>query len=85
MKDKILYILKIVVNLALLFAVIFLLRYLGLKGVIGLFTGMMLMAYLLLSKNGLLMYFVKLFSGEWYIDELNKRKGVDSDESKKVN
>ena len=47
-------------------ATIYFFRYLGLKGIIGLTIGLFTMAWLLLSNNELLLYFVNLFSREDY-------------------
>jgi len=52
--------LKIILNLATIFGMIFLFRFLGLKGILGLIIGLAMMAILLFSRHPMLMFFVKL-------------------------
>lgn len=59
-------------SIAVTIGMIFGLRWLGMKGIIGLFIGMMFMAYMFLSKNPVMMFMVKRTEGETYIDEIKK-------------
>jgi len=52
---------------------LFFLRWLGLKGCLGIVVGMFLMALLLLSKNKYLKWIIDLTKSENYIWELMKK------------
>lgn len=57
---------------------VFFFRFVGWKGMMAFFLGMLIMAYLLLSKNVMLQVVLRMFEGsDEYIDELNKKSGVE--------
>jgi len=73
-------IIRILSTLISIFLFIWLFRYLGFKGFIGLLIGMFIMAFLILSKNMLLLSIVRLFDGDDYLNEINKTKQTDNKE-----
>ncbi len=52
--------------------IFFLFRWAGIKGLITFSVGMLIMAYLILSKNAMLMFIIEKTSSDTYIDEIKK-------------
>lgn len=73
-----LYILKILLMLALLFAVFMFFRWAGVKGMLSFILGMFLMSWLILSKNMVMRTLIEMTKSESYINEV-----VGKDEKKK--
>lgn len=65
---------KICYSVLTILAFIYFLRWAGYKGVISLLLGMLIMAYLLLSKNIMFMSLVKLLEAEQHIDDIKEKK-----------
>jgi len=65
---------RIFTTLISIFLFIWLFRYLGFKGILGLFIGMTIMAYLILSKNMLLLGIVNIFDAGGFVEEINKKE-----------
>jgi hypothetical protein len=64
LKSGIIAFYKIVLAIGSGFALFYMFKWMGLKGLSGLLLGMGIMAYLLLSSNGMIIWFVKLFRGD---------------------
>jgi asparagine N-glycosylation enzyme membrane subunit Stt3 len=58
------YALRIIIKIVLFIAFLYAVRWMGVKGMFGLFLGMTIMAYLLLSENPLFVYMIRLMQGE---------------------
>jgi len=58
----------------MLFGTIYFFRWSGIKGIVSFSVGVLFTIILFLSKNSALMMFVKIFSGEWYVDEIKKNE-----------
>lgn len=71
-KDKLNKVKNVVLSIASFFMLLFLLRWSGIKGILSFFTGMALMAYLLLSNNIMVRSLVKIFGSEENIKEIMK-------------
>jgi len=54
-------------------------RWAGAKGMIALVLGMAAMAYLILSGNQLMMFFIKAFGNKEYLEEIMGKKEVYHD------
>lgn len=63
LEPKVVRFFKILLAIGSVFALFFLFRWWGLRGLSGLLAGMFIMAYLILSLNPAVMFFVKLFRG----------------------
>ena len=66
--------LTIIISIATFIGIIYLLIYVGLKGFISFIAGMMIMAYLILSKNAMMMWFIDFAQAEHYIKEIKVKK-----------
>lgn len=89
LKESGLYILRIVIKLAMAFAFIYAMVFLGWKGIIGLFTGVALTAYLFISKNVMLLSMVKMFEnpsgyllGDYISDIRGEQYGSEKSKNK---
>ena len=69
-KDNIVF--KIVTRVISILGFIALLYWLNFKGMVGMMLGMTAMAYLILSKNPLIMWIVEKTRSTEYIDELER-------------
>jgi len=65
--------LKFIIFIATGILIFIFFRFIGLKGLLGFITGMLIMAYALLSKNKYLSWLVKLTDSEEYLWDLMKR------------
>jgi hypothetical protein len=74
-KAGLIKIFKILIAIGSVFALFFLFRWWGLRGLSGLLAGMFIMAYLILSLNPAVMFFVKLFRGNIDVRNFYGRKG----------
>lgn len=63
-------VLKIVISIASIFAFFYFFRWTGWRGFIAFIIGMGIMAYLLLSKNIMLMTIIKMTSSEGFLDDI---------------
>ena len=61
LKNKVLQWVKVPINIILILLTYVALRWLGLKGLAGILIGLAAMAYLLLSKNPMVVFFSDLF------------------------
>jgi len=66
-------IIKIVLFLASTFGVFYGFYWMGLKGIIGMIIGLSVMAYLILSKNILMLWFIDKTRSNDIIDEINEK------------
>ena len=74
MKQTIIKILKVVFGIVITIAVFWFLIYLGIKGLLGIIIGMMLMSYLLLSKNTVFLSLIKMTQNEDLMDDIRTGK-----------
>jgi len=63
-KDEINYWLRIPILIITIFGFYFLIRWLGVKGVVGLVSGMIIMAILILSDNKYFAFMIDLMEGK---------------------
>jgi hypothetical protein len=75
LEPKVVGFFKILIAIGSIFALFFLFRWWGLQGLSGLLAGMLIMAYLILSLNPMVLFFVKLFHGEVDIKRFYSNKG----------
>lgn len=73
-KESGMYFVRIAVAIGTFLLLIMMIRWAGIKGVLMLFLGMGIMAYLLLSKNIMLLALIDKLEGNEYIDEIKKKK-----------
>jgi hypothetical protein len=71
------------VRVLILFGFIYLVYLMGFKGIISFIGGMFIMAYLLLSNNPLLSYFIDLFTKQNKKVLLNELKNRNGNEKRK--
>ena len=64
----------ITLSIATFIGIIYLLIYVGLKGFISFVLGMTVMAYLILSKNAMMLWFIEFAQAEHYIKEIKIKK-----------
>ncbi len=78
LKDKAINFFKkaliIIFSIASIISLFIFLRWAGIKGIISLFLGMGIMAYLFMSKNFMLSYIIESTKSEDYIEEIKKKK-----------
>lgn len=75
LKSKFNYTLAIVLKIASVIGMIYLLRYLGFKGFLGIVIGISVTVYLFLSKNEMLLWVTGLDknkNSQWYLNEIKK-------------
>lgn len=65
--------LSIALSIASVLLLMLFFRYIGVKGALGFFTGLGVMAYLILSKNPMLMGIIRLTSSDEFIEDIKKR------------
>jgi len=63
------------IKIGFLIGMIFVIRWLGLKGMAGLLIGISITTWLFMSKNPMLMWITKMQEpqDQWYLDEINKK------------
>jgi len=63
------------IKIGFLIGMIFVIRWLGFKGVLGILIGISVTTWLFMSKNPMLLYLTHMGKpeNEFYIDELNKK------------
>lgn len=81
MKSVLKRVLIIVLSIGSIILLFLFLRWVGLKGLLSLMIGMFIMAWLLLSKNQLLLWVIKKTEGGDYLEEV---KGKESEEKEQV-
>ena len=64
--------LNIPISIGLIIAIFMFFRWIGYKGMIGFALGMMIMAYLILSKNVMLKWAIDMTRSNEYIEEVKK-------------
>lgn len=80
LKNKLNFLLGLSVKIVSIILLIICLRWAGLKGIISFLFGMAIMAYLMLSNNSLMMFFIKMFSDKQYLEEIMGEKEIYHDE-----
>lgn len=66
---------KYVFSICLLVLFVFFVRWIGYKGLLGLFLGMVVMAWIFLSKNVLVRWIVSKMRAEEYVESYVQKKG----------
>ena len=74
--------LKIFISVLTVIGVGMLFYWLGLKGIVGFMTGIVLMSVLLATQNPMLMMLLRATRSEWYAKELIKQGDVKHDKEK---
>lgn len=74
LKNKLMFILSVAIKIISILLFILCIRWAGLKGIISMLFGMAIMAYMMLSGNRLLMFFVKIFGNKEYLEEIMGKK-----------
>jgi len=78
-KDFVMTLFKAVIRIATIIGGIYGLRWLGLKGIFGLMSGMMLMGYLILSDNKIFYAILRVIGGK----SLNEETSIIKEEIRK--
>ncbi len=73
-KELSLKILKIIIFILSTLAFIFVMRAAGWKGIVGFLLGMLIMAYLILSKNAMMSGIIELTKSKDYVDMINEEE-----------
>lgn len=79
LKGILMYILRIVIMISSIFLVIIIMRWLGIKGIVGMIFGMFASTYLILSKNVALRALIEMMHSEEYVDELRGKQDEKRD------
>lgn len=84
-KDTLIFTGRIIIRIGSVLLLIWFFIWLGLKGVVGLLSGLAIMAFLLLSKNPLVKMLVDMFHASRYLDSFfeNYDEGEKDDEKEK--
>ncbi len=82
LKGTFFYIFKILFSLATIIGFFYLFRWLGLKGFYGFALGLLIMAYMILSKNMIMQGIIDMTSSEDYIDELRGKTNEQKNNKK---
>jgi len=74
LKNKLNFLLGLFIKIVSIILIILFIRWAGIKGIIALIMGMAIMAYLILSGNQIMLFFIKIFGNKEYLEEIINEK-----------
>ena len=81
LKNKLMFMLNVAIKIISILLFILCIRWAGIKGIISMLFGMAIMAYIMLSGNQLLMFFVKIFGNKEYLVEIMGKNETNEKEN----